>query len=167
MSFTFASHLHMISLIGSIGAALAVMFVRLRATSKPVNAMKIIMPPVGMSTGFLMFVAPMVRIPFLWGIAAFLVGAVLFAYPLIRTSTFYVQDGLVYLKRSKAFLAILLVLLIIRLTLHEYVESYVSIYQTGALFFILAYGMLLPWRVAMYMQYRKLLNRMHVGKEAV
>ncbi|WP_312029473.1 CcdC protein domain-containing protein [Paenibacillus sedimenti] len=35
-------------------------------------------------------------------------------------------------------------------------EAFVSIYQTGAIFFILAYGMLLPWRVAMYAQYRKL-----------
>jgi membrane protein CcdC involved in cytochrome C biogenesis len=156
MSFIITSHLHAVSLIGSLGAALMVMFVRLRASSKPVNAMKIIMPPIGMSTGFLMFIAPMMRIPVLWGILAFLLGAILFAYPLIRTSKFYVQDGLVYMKRSKAFLGILLILLTIRLILHGYVEAFVSIYQTGAVFFILAYGMLLPWRISMYMQYRKI-----------
>ncbi|MFD0697255.1 CcdC family protein [Paenibacillus sp. GCM10027628] len=156
MSFTFTSHLHAISLIGSLVAALMVMFVRMRASAKPVNTMKIIMPPIGMTTGFLMFVAPMMRIPVLWGIAAFMVGAVLFAYPLIRTSKFYVQDGQVYMKRSKAFIGILLILLIIRLALHGYVEEFVSIYQTGALFFILAYGMLLPWRVAMYVQFQAL-----------
>ncbi|NEW05375.1 cytochrome c biogenesis protein CcdC [Paenibacillus sp. SYP-B3998] len=156
MSFTFTSHLHAVSLIGSLGAALVVMFARLRAASKPVNAAKIIMPPIGMTTGFLMFVVPMMRIPLLWGIAAFLTGAILFAYPLIRTSKFYVLNGFVYMKRSKAFLAILLILLIIRLSLHEYVEAIISIYQTGAIFFILAYGMLLPWRIAMYMQYRNL-----------
>ncbi|MEW9697905.1 CcdC family protein [Paenibacillus sp. SI8] len=156
MSFSLAAHMHAVSLIGSLGAALMVMLVRLRASSKPVNTMKILMPPLGMTTGFLMFVAPMMRIPVMWGVVAFLAGAALFAYPLIRTSTFYVQDGLVYMKRSKAFLIILLVLLIIRFALHEYVEALISIYQTGALFFILAYGMLLPWRISMYTRYRKI-----------
>jgi membrane protein CcdC involved in cytochrome C biogenesis len=38
------------------------------------------------------------------------------------------------------------------------VEAYITIYQTGAVFFILAFGMLLPWRIAMYIQYQKLQN---------
>ncbi|MNJ02792.1 hypothetical protein D3C73_1628740 [compost metagenome] len=43
-----------------------------------------------------------------------------------------------------------------RLALHEYVESWITLYQTGAVFFVLAFGMLLPWRIAMYVKFRKL-----------
>ncbi|MBP1992710.1 CcdC family protein [Paenibacillus eucommiae] len=150
------SYLHMILLLGSLGAALGVTFIRLRAANKPVNVMKIIMPPLGMSTGFLMFLAPMMRIPVSWALCAFLVGSVVFAYPLIRTSRFHSINGHIYLRRSKAFVWILLLLLVVRLSLHEYIESYVTTFQTAAIFFILAFGMLLPWRISMYIQFRKL-----------
>ncbi|UJF35215.1 CcdC family protein [Paenibacillus hexagrammi] len=156
MNLALGSHLHALSLFGSLGMALMVMVVRLRSAAKPLNIMKIIMPPIGMSTGFLMFVAPLTRIPLWWGLISFLAGAVLFSYPLIRTSRLYLEDGQVYMKRSKAFLGILFVLLIGRLALHEYVEEWITIYQTGAVFFILAFGMLLPWRVYMYVQFKKI-----------
>lgn len=136
--------------------ALTVIALRLRATGKPTNARRIILPPLGMTTGFAMFLFPQMRIPWLWAIAAFLVGACLFAYPLIRTSTFATEGGQVVLKRSKAFVFILLLLLVVRLTLHNYVEHYVSLQQTASLFFILAYGMLLPWRLVMLIKFRRL-----------
>jgi membrane protein CcdC involved in cytochrome C biogenesis len=136
--------------------ALAVIFIRLKAIKKPATVMKIIMPPIGMSTGFLMFAAPSVRIPVEWAIAAFAVGAVFFAYPLIRTSTFYFRDSRIYLHRSRAFVWILLTLLLIRMVLHRYVEEWVSLPQTAALFFLLAFGMLVPWRIAMFVRFRKL-----------
>ncbi|MGZ4164949.1 MAG: CcdC protein domain-containing protein [Tumebacillaceae bacterium] len=43
----------------------------------------------------------------------------------------------------------------IRVGLHSYVEEFISLPQTGAVFFILAFGMLLPWRIAMYVRYDK------------
>nr|WP_256123697.1 cytochrome c biogenesis protein CcdC [Paenibacillus chitinolyticus] len=158
LAFSVGSNLHAISLFGTLGMALLVIAIRMKASKRPINAMKILMPPIGMSTGFLMFVAPLTRIPVTWGLIAFAVGAVVFAYPLIRTSGFSKQGDHVYLHRSKAFLIILVVLLAIRLFLHSYVEEYVTVYQTASIFFILAFGMLLPWRVAMYVQYRKLMN---------
>ncbi|MCD1257978.1 cytochrome c biogenesis protein CcdC [Paenibacillus athensensis] len=153
------SHLQAVSLIGSLGMALMVMLLRFRAAARPVNAMKIWMPPLGMSTGFFMFAAPSTRIPWLWALCAFAIGVVFFAYPLIRTSRLTARGGAVYMERSKAFMGILLLLLAVRLLLHEYVEAYVSIFQTGALFFILAFGMIVPWRVAMYVRYRRLLEQ--------
>jgi membrane protein CcdC involved in cytochrome C biogenesis len=158
MGFSITSHLHVVSLIGSIVAAIMVIFIRVRGTNKPVRMVNIIMPPIGMSTGFLMFVVPMMRIHLIWALGAFLAGAVFFSYPLIRTSRFYNSEGQIYLHRSKAFIWILLILLIIRLALHEYVQEYVNVYQTGALVFIFAFGMLLPWRIAMYRQFHKLQN---------
>ena len=147
---------HAVPLVASAVFALSVIGIRLKAANRPTSERKIIIPPLGMSTGFAMFLFPFMRIPLVWGLVAFLAGAVFFSYPLIRTSRFEARDGQIYLKRSKAFIVILLVLLVIRLILHDYVEQFVSLPQTGALFFLLAFGMLVPWRVAMLIGYRKL-----------
>jgi membrane protein CcdC involved in cytochrome C biogenesis len=133
------------------------LFMRIRASGKPTNARKIIIPPLGMSTGFLMFLFPEFRIPLTWAAIAFLTGAIFLSIPLIKTSRFEVKGDQIYLKRSRAFILILVTLLVIRMALHSYIEQYhISIFQTGGLFFILAFGMLLPWRLAMLMRYKKL-----------
>lgn len=148
-----------ISSIIAVCMAFIVIAVRLKASQKPTNARKILIPPLGMSTGFLMFVVPQTHVPWLFAALAFLVG-LLFAYPLIATSRMFVEGEDVYLKRSPAFILVLLGLLVLRMVLHSYVEQYVSIPQTGALFFILAFGMLLPWRIVMFREYRKLSRNM-------
>lgn len=143
-----------------------IIFMRVRATKKPTSARKIIIPPLGMSTGFLMFLVPEMRIPWLWGIGAFLAGAIFFSIPLIRTSRFEVIEGEIYLKRSKAFILILIVLFAIRMGLHNYVEQHISIAQTGAVFFLLAFGMLLPWRLAMFYRYKQM-EKQHLAQTVV
>lgn len=147
------STLQIVSMIVIALFALTVIFVRLQAAKKPTSARKIIMPPLGMTTGYLMFIFPFMRISWTYGIIAFLVG-VLFSIPLIISSRMEAANGQVYLKRSPAFIVVLLVLLIVRLGLHSYIEKYVTIPQTGAIFFVLAFGMLLPWRIAMYLRYK-------------
>ena len=161
--------MHTLTLLGTLIGSSAVLAWRVRETRTPVTARKILVPPLGMSTGFLMFLAPPTRVPVAWGLAAFLAGALLFAYPLVRTSTLARAGDDIVLKRSKAFLWILLGLLAIRLAARDYVEQYIDAVQTGSLFFLLAFGMLLPWRVAMYLRYRALrgeLNRMTGRREA-
>lgn len=143
--------------LGAMMTAVMAIVFRMRASDKPVNARKLLMPPVGMSTGFLMFVVPVMRIPMLWGLIAFAAGALLFAYPLIRYSRLERRGEDVFLVRSKAFMFILIGLLVIRLLLRGVIEQYVTLPQTGAIFFIVAFGMLLPWRLAMYRQFRQLL----------
>ena len=142
----------MIPLIGGI----MVIFLRLRASGKPTNLRKIIIPPIGMSTGFMMFVAPETRIPWSWGFAAFLAGAVLFSYPLIRSTRLELLDGVVYLQRSKAFLWIIIGMLAVRIALHDWVERHITVVQTGAVFYLLAFGMILVWRIAMLQAFVKL-----------
>jgi membrane protein CcdC involved in cytochrome C biogenesis len=144
------------TLIVSLLAGSAVIAVRLRASTRPTSLRKIIAPPLGMASGFLMFLIPAMRVPLLWALIAFAVGALLFSYPLILTSRFEVVDGQVYLKRSKMFIVIIVALLAVRVGLHDIVEQHVSIPQTASLFFLLAFGMLLPWRLAMVRQYLKL-----------
>jgi membrane protein CcdC involved in cytochrome C biogenesis len=134
--------------------ALTVIFVRLKASNRPVTIKKIIIPPLGMSTGFLMFVVPAVRVPLLWALIAFLVGWFIFSYPLIRSTQFEVSERQVFARRSKSFVIILFALLIVRTVLHQVIDEYVSISQSGALFFLLAFGMIVRWRIFMLKQYR-------------
>jgi membrane protein CcdC involved in cytochrome C biogenesis len=138
-----------------IGAA-AVIAWRLRETSTPVSTPKIVAPPLGMSTGLAMFLAPAARVPWLWAATAFLLGAVVFSIPVARTSRLVRRGDVVLMQRSKAFLAILLGLVALRFALRSYVEHLVSPAQTAGLMFLLAFGMILRWRVGMLIAYRRL-----------
>jgi membrane protein CcdC involved in cytochrome C biogenesis len=144
--------------LSSLVGAAAVLAWRVRESRTPVTARKILIPPLGMSTGLFMFVVPATRIPWTWGLAAFLAGVVFFSYPLIHTSELTRVGGDVMMRRSRAFLWILLGLLALRVALRTYVESLISPMQTGSLFFLLAFGMILPWRLAMYRRYRALVG---------
>ncbi len=144
------------TLIGSLVGAAAILAWRIRETQRPVTAVKILAPPLGMTTGFCMFLVPATRVPFAWGLAAFLAGAVFLSYPLVHTSALTRHGDAILLRRSRAFLVILLGLVAVRLAARTYVERYVDAVQTGSLFFLLAYGMLLPWRIVMFLRYRAL-----------
>ncbi|MEK3968141.1 hypothetical protein BSK62_14275 [Paenibacillus odorifer] len=148
------SLLHIGSTLGALFMALMVIFIRLKASARPVTIRKIWIPPLGMSTGFAMFVAPAVRFPLWWAAVAFLIGWFIFAYPLIRSTHFEQRDGQIYAQRSKSFAFILLGLLLVRTLLHEFINRYVSIPQSGGLFFILAFGMIVHWRFFMFKRYK-------------
>lgn len=137
------------SLLVSVLAGSMVIFLRLRASNRPTTLRKIMIPPLGMSTGFMMFLAPHTRIPWSWAGIAFLVGAVFFSVPLIRTTQLEIRDEVVYMKRSKAFLWIIIGMLLVRVLLHDWVERYITVVQSAGVFFILAFGMILVWRMAM------------------
>jgi membrane protein CcdC involved in cytochrome C biogenesis len=110
----------------------------------------------GMATGFAMFLVPVFRIPWSWALDAFLLGALVFAYPLLRTSRLVREGDHVMLQRSNAFLAVLLVLAAVRIGARGYLDQILSVQQTAGLFFILAFGMILRWRAKMFLDYRAL-----------
>ena len=143
-------------LVVSLVMAGLVLTWRVREASRPMTLRKIVIPPLGMSTGLLMFVYPPARVPWSWAIAAFLLGATLFAYPVIKTSTLTRQGDAIIMKRSRAFMWILLSLVSVRLLARSYVEQHVDPVQTGSIFFLLAYGMIVRWRLNMFTQYRAL-----------
>ncbi|MDO3411376.1 cytochrome c biogenesis protein CcdC [Saccharibacillus sp. CPCC 101409] len=138
------------------GMAGMAFFMRMKASKRPLSVRKIIMPPVGMSTGFIMFIVPQTRIPLEGALIAFLVGWFLFAYPLILGTKFEQVGGDLFVKRSKSFIVILVVLIVIRLALHGYVERYVSLPQTGGVFFVLAFGMISHWRLNMLRRFKRM-----------
>lgn len=144
-----------ITSVGAVFMAILALFVRMKAAKKPVSAKKIILPPIFMSTGALMFIFPMFRVTLLEIVEALAVGF-LFSLLLIKTSKFEVRDNDIYLKRSRAFIYILVGLLVIRVIAKLVLSATIDVGQLGGMFWILAFGMIVPWRVAMYLNYRKL-----------
>ncbi|QBP41032.1 CcdC family protein [Paenisporosarcina antarctica] len=143
------------STIVAIVMGTLVMTVRARSAKKPASAKKIILPPLFMSTGALMFVFEYFRVAPIQIVEAFSVG-LLFSIVLIWTSRFEVKDGDIYLKQSKAFVFILVGLLIVRLIAKIILSSTIHIGELSGMFWILAFGMIVPWRIAMFVQYKKL-----------
>jgi membrane protein CcdC involved in cytochrome C biogenesis len=140
---------------GSLIGLAAVLAWRIREARGPVSLKKIILPPLGMATGFSMFLVPAFRIPWTWAFGAFLVGAVVLAYPLLRTSKLVRDGDMVLMQRSNAFFTVILGLAAIRLLARGYFDTFLTVQQTGALFFVLAFGMILHWRVRMLFEYRR------------
>jgi membrane protein CcdC involved in cytochrome C biogenesis len=109
-----------------------------------------------MATGFCMFLVPAFRIPLSWAVCAFLVGAAVLAYPLLRTSRL-VRDGeSIMMQRSNVFFLVVIGLAVIRLLARGYIDTFLNMNQTAALFFVLAFGMIVRWRLRMFFEYRQL-----------
>ncbi|MGG7618962.1 CcdC family protein [Bacillus coreaensis] len=143
-----------VSSIGAIGMAMLAMFIRMKAAKKPATAKKIILPPLFMSTGALMFVVPMFRVTYLELCEAMAVGLV-FSILLIKTSKFEIRENEIYLQRSRAFVFILFGLLVLRIILKLLLSSTIDYGELSGMFFILAFSMILPWRIAMFLQFRR------------
>lgn len=149
-----------ITSIGAVCMAIFAMIVRMKAAKKPVSAKKIILPPIFMSTGALMFIFPMFRVTPLEMIEAAGVG-IIFSLFLIKTTKFEIRDNDIYMQRSKAFMYILVSLLVIRVIAKFVLSATIDVGQLGGMFWILAFGMIVPWRVVMFMNYRKLQQQLY------
>ena len=84
-----------------------------------------------------------------------LVLGVLFSTVLIWTSRFEVKGSEIYMKRSKAFPIILISLLVIRTVIKIFISNEIDPGEIAGMFFLLAFCMIVPWRLAMYYKYKK------------
>jgi membrane protein CcdC involved in cytochrome C biogenesis len=145
-------------LVAAVLGTLAILVWRLRETRRPVTTRSIVIPPLGMSTGFSMFVVPGFRVPWSWALAAFALGAVVLAYPLLASSRLTREGGVIMMRRSRTFIAVILGLAALRLALRGYVGEVLSVEQTAGLLFVLAFGMIVRWRAWMLLEYRRLIR---------
>jgi membrane protein CcdC involved in cytochrome C biogenesis len=150
--FSFASSA-VVAILGFIG----VMAWRIREGRTAVTVRKIIIPPLGMATGFSMFVVPAFRVPLLWAAIAFAIGAILLAWPLLATSRLVRDGDVIMMKRSGAFFIVVAALAAVRYFARGYFDSLMTLQQTAGLFFVLAFGMILRWRLSMLREYRILI----------
>jgi len=144
------------SILVSLAGLVAVIAWRLREARTAVSLRKIVIPPLGMATGFCMFFVPAFRVPWAWAGLAFLIGAVALAWPLLLTTRLIRQGDAVMMKRSSAFLAVILVLAAIRFFARGYFDTLLTAQQTAALFFVLAFGMIVCWRAKLLIDFRRL-----------
>lgn len=147
------------SITSAVLGFLAIMAWRIGESRSAVTARKIVIPPMGMATGFCMFLAPGFRMPWMWALLAFLAGALALAEPLIRASKLKLVGDTVMMHRSPAFFIVVVVLALVRFLARGYLDRFITIEQSAGLFFILAFGMILRWRVTMYREYRRIVQR--------
>ena len=153
-----------LSSIIAVCMAVGVMFIRLKAAKKPATLKKIILPPLFMSTGAMMYIFPEFRLTPTEMLEAIGVG-LFFSIFLIKTSKFEIREQEIYLKRSKAFVFILIGLLVVRIVFRTYLSQSVDLGQLSGMFFLLAFAMIVSWRIAMYRSFTKLQKEMEKEDE--
>ncbi|WP_059170225.1 CcdC family protein [Bacillus sp. FJAT-27445] len=152
------------SSIGAVGMAMLAMFVRMKAAKKPASIKKIILPPVFMSSGALMYIVPQFRVTPLEITEAVIIG-MLFSILLIKTSAFEIKGNEIYLKRSKAFFFILIGLFVVRIVMKAVLSTTIDFGEVSGMFFLLAFSMIVPWRIAMYRDFKKLQTKLMNSKQ--
>jgi membrane protein CcdC involved in cytochrome C biogenesis len=150
--------------IGPIVGGLGLLLWRVQETRMPVSIKSIVIPPLGMSTGFCMFFAPATRVPWSWAAVSLAFGLFVLSWPLISSSKLEPRDGVIYMKRSRAFLWIIFGLFSIRILLHDYIGQFITPLQTAAVFYLMAFGMIVRWRATLYVAYRRLIRDGAIGQ---
>ena len=144
------------SILASLAGLIAVTTWRLREVRTAVSLRKIIIPPLGMATGFSMFIVPAFRIPWAWAGTAFLIGLVALSLPLLLTTRLIRVGSAIMMQRSSTFLAVLFILAAVRLLARGYFDTILTVQQSAGLFFILAFGMIVCWRTKLLIDFRRL-----------
>jgi len=144
------------SILASAAGLVAVTMWRLRETRTAVSLRRIVIPPLGMATGFSMFFVPAFRIPLAWAGLAFLIGAAALSLPLVLTTRLERRGDTITMKRSGAFLVVILVLAAVRFLARGYFDTILTGGQTAGMFFILAFGMIICWRLKLLIDFRRL-----------
>lgn len=142
--------------------AVTMIFIRLKVSKRPATVKKIVLPPLFMSTGAFMFIFPEFRISSLEMVQAIGLGIV-FSLFLIKTTSLEIKNNDIYLRPSKAFVFILFGLLIMRTIIKLIIGSTISFGETSGMFFLLAFVMILIWRLVILIKYlqfkQKLVSR--------
>ena len=153
-------NLAVLSSIVALCMAIGMMFLRLKSAKKPVTLKKIILPPFFMSTGACMYFLPEFRLTSSEILEAVIVG-LFFSIFLIKTSKFEIRGKDIYLIPSKAFIFILVGLLAVRLGMKEYLSQSIDLGQLSGMFFLLAFAMIVSWRIGMYRSFIRLQKEMN------
>ena len=151
------------STVIAIFMAITMNILRMKTAKKPTSAKKIILPPIFMSSGALMFLFPVFRISWLQVIEAISVGAFV-SILLIFTTKFEVKNDEIYLKPSRSFIFILFGLFFLRLILKMIIGSHIDVGETSGMFFLLAFGMIATWRLSMFVEFKQLERKLYKAK---
>lgn len=146
-----------LSSVVAIFMATTVIFIRKKMSENALTIKKILLPPLFMSTGALMYISPLFRLTTLEIMESIGLG-IFFSIFIISTTKFKVRDNAIYLIPSKLFIIVLISVLIIRTIIKFILGSVLSYGTLSGMFFLLALVMIMCWRMAMlfkYLTYKK------------
>ena len=154
----------MIALLSSVVAvcmAVGVMFLRFKAAKKPVTKRKLY------CRQFYEYrrndvLLPEFRLTSLEIVEAISIGLI-FSIFLIKTTKFEIKGEHIFMKPSKAFIFILVGLLAVRVALKSYLSQSIDLAELSGMFFLLAFAMIVSWRIAMYRSFTKLKDNKRAG----
>ncbi|MGY3188970.1 CcdC family protein [Lysinibacillus sp. TE18511] len=136
---------------------------RIRSMYKPTKGRggRLIFPLLFLTPGFSLFLNASGHVTYLQlSIAIFL--GVGFSIPLILWSDYEIRnDGLIYAKKSSAFI----ITFSIMIALRYYFRQHISSIEPGTLnmlIYLLIICYLIPWRIACYIKYKKVLKQKNV-----
>ncbi|EEK72942.1 hypothetical protein bcere0007_25970 [Bacillus mycoides] len=138
--------------------ALLIFWRRYRSMYKPIKGTgkRILWPLLFLTPGIVWFFGPVHPALLQVVIAAFI--GVLFAIPLIfLTSYERREDGNIYTKKSAAFLITFIGIVILRYSSRQYIVD-LDQQTIGLLFYVVAVSYIIPWRIACYIKFRKVLR---------
>lgn len=123
------------------------------------------MPLLFMLPGVFLLLEPSVHAPLYDWLIAALLGLVL-SLPLIWTTNYEVRDdNQIYAKRNIGFVFAFIVVIAIRFVLRSYL-SMIEPQTLAALFMLVAFSYILPWRIVSYLKFRKQLQLRSVQNNA-
>lgn len=136
--------------------AALVLWRRTRSFYKPIrgNGRAILFPLLFMMPGVILLFNPSVHAPLYEWIIAAALGLVM-SIPLIWTTDYEVRDdNQIYAKKNMGFIFAFVTVVAIRFALRNYL-SMIEPQTLGALFMLVAFSYILPWRIVSYMKFRK------------
>lgn len=139
-------------------AAALVLLRYVRSTSRPIRGggIRILLPVLFMAPGLMLIGNPEAH-PQVWMQTAALALGVVLSLPLIRTTGYEIREnGLVYAKPSLWFLAAFLSVLAVRFILRSELDM-LDASTKAALFMTVAFGYIVPWRIASFIKFRRTL----------
>ncbi|AIQ26140.1 MULTISPECIES: CcdC protein domain-containing protein [unclassified Paenibacillus] len=141
-----------------LGVAAIIVLRRLMSEHRPMGkrAFRIMLPILFLSPGLLLLLNGQVHLQQNETLLAILVGLA-FSVPLIITTAYEKRDGRIYTKRNIGFLYFFVGILILRVILRSYLLQ-IEPQNMAVLLFIVASSYIIPWRLASYLKFKKMIK---------
>ncbi|MBB6674545.1 CcdC family protein [Cohnella nanjingensis] len=140
--------------------AALVLWRRTRSMYRPIrgSGIRMLIPLLFILPGVTFLLNPTANEP-AWAFAAAFGLGIVFSIPLIWTTNYEVrEDKLIYAEKNWGFIVAFLGILIIRFALRQELSD-IDPQGKMALFMMVAFGYLIPWRVVSFIKFRRVVNQ--------
>jgi membrane protein CcdC involved in cytochrome C biogenesis len=137
-----------------------VLWRRTRSMYRPIrgSGIRLLIPMLFMLPGVTLFLNPNVSEP-AWAYGVALGLGILMSIPLIWTTNYEVrEDSLIYAKKNWGFIAAFIGVVLIRFLLRQELAD-MEPQGKMALFMLMAFGYIIPWRIVSFIKFRRLVNQ--------